>query len=518
MACMKIPTLRAPRARGLLAGLAVLSLLAPAATATWSIIAVNTRTREVSIGCATCLGGFTLKNILAVVRVGEGGGCVQSAIDGQGANRRRIWDGLIAGDSPQEILDLLSVTDGSFEGRQYGIVDMTGLPVSRSGSNNGAWAGGVAGIDGDIRYAIQGNVLTGAPVVAAAEQALLNTPGDLGQRVIAAMEAARAMGGDGRCSCGGNPVGCGSPPPSFDRTAIISSFVWARVGDVDGICQAPQGCATGDYFLVLDDTSNAQFPDPVNKMQVRFANWRATKVGVPDQVLSSIDVDTRNLVADGVDATDVTLTLRDIDGVRVPNGGHAVSVVYQGATTAKTSVGPVTDNGDGTYSFRVTAGTDTGIDVWRVIVDDGVRPVHLQPAVEIRSLPVETAFYTGFGEIRASEAPAVPLFVRLDPSVAGWPYAILGSASGTAPGTPFAGTTLPLNRDRFFRFTSRGANGPRLRGTLGTLDGAGRARGAFSLSARELAPWVGRRLDWSAVVFGPRAAAATGAFGFDVRP
>ena len=57
------------------------------------------------------------------------------------------------------------------------------------------------GHQGSLKYAIQGNVLTGALVIHQAEQALRTTQGDLSQRLMAAMHAARLAGGDGRCSC-----------------------------------------------------------------------------------------------------------------------------------------------------------------------------------------------------------------------------------------------------------------------------------------------------------------------------
>ena len=64
-------------------------------------------------------------------------------------------------------------------------------------------------------YAIQGNILMGSPVILDVETALRNTPGDLSQKVMAAMEAARDMGGDGRCSCDEQfPESCGTPPPA----------------------------------------------------------------------------------------------------------------------------------------------------------------------------------------------------------------------------------------------------------------------------------------------------------------
>ena len=49
----------------------------------------------------------------------------------------------------------------------------------------GGWAGGVVGQSGTLRYAIQGNVLTGQPVVTEAELAIQNTPGTLADKLMA---------------------------------------------------------------------------------------------------------------------------------------------------------------------------------------------------------------------------------------------------------------------------------------------------------------------------------------------
>ena len=117
----------------------------------------------------------------------------------------------MTGDSAAQILQALANADGGHQSRQYGIVSLTGGEETFTGTGAGAWAGGVVGQSGNLRYAIQGNILTGQPVVTAAEQALVTTPGGLPDKLMAAMEAARAMGGDGRCSCSQfSPTACGS--------------------------------------------------------------------------------------------------------------------------------------------------------------------------------------------------------------------------------------------------------------------------------------------------------------------
>ena len=65
---------------------------------------------------------------------------------------------------------------------------------------------------------------------------------------------------------------------------------------------------------------------------------------------------------------------------------------------------------------------------------------------------------------------------------ANWDYAILGSATGTSPGTPLpSGETLPLNWDVFTNLVLGLMNTGPFQGFLGKLNGAGQAQAAFVL-------------------------------------
>jgi uncharacterized Ntn-hydrolase superfamily protein len=103
---------------------------------------------------------------------------------------------LAAGRTAQETLDTLTAADGLREQRQAGVVDAAGRAATYTGTECHAWAGGVTG-DG---YAIQGNILTGAEVVEAMEQAWLATAADgpLAGRLLAALAAGDDAGGDRR--------------------------------------------------------------------------------------------------------------------------------------------------------------------------------------------------------------------------------------------------------------------------------------------------------------------------------
>ena len=201
------------------------TLLAPLASAIWSILIVDKATGEIAVAQATCIVGPNLQNKLAVVIPGVGGACVQAWWDNAGVRRTLIWEDFLAG-SLRTRSSPISTRSGVPQLYQYGIVDALGRTGTYTGSSAGGWAGGRVGSEGNLAWAIQGNVLAGEGVAIAAEDAIRNTPGALPEKIVAAMLAAASMGGDGRCSCSSsNPDSCGTPPPGFDLT---TSEVGAR--------------------------------------------------------------------------------------------------------------------------------------------------------------------------------------------------------------------------------------------------------------------------------------------------
>ena len=98
------------------------------------------------------------------------------------------------GISPQEVLEKLTKEDEKCEYRQVGIVDASGVSASYTGAEANDWAGHRFGQN----YAVQGNILVGEEVVLAMERVFLETEGDLPDRLMAALEAGEAAGGDSR--------------------------------------------------------------------------------------------------------------------------------------------------------------------------------------------------------------------------------------------------------------------------------------------------------------------------------
>jgi uncharacterized Ntn-hydrolase superfamily protein len=250
------------------------------ADATWSIIAVDTRTGLVVIASATCVtaeglrtrGG--LKSIQAVIVPGIGVAAAQAGVDRTRANQTLIFEQIRAGADPDDILATLS-EDPSFQSRQFGFVDLRGRMAGFSGTGNGYAS---LAVQSDVReegiyFAVQGNILESNDVVLAAVDAFLATEGTVVDRVMAGMEAADDAGGDSRCSCRTDPVpeteaGC------RHRTAHVAYIAAARPEDPTG-----EGHSDGEYSLFIDvddeNTQSHESANPVATLRIRFDAWKA---------------------------------------------------------------------------------------------------------------------------------------------------------------------------------------------------------------------------------------------------
>lgn len=101
---------------------------------------------------------------------------------------------LSQGNSAHETLNLLLQSDPLRERRQVGIVDNQGRAAAHTGSECYAWAGHKTG-EG---FTCQGNILAGEAVVEAMAAAYTSARGELADRLLAALVAGDAAGGDRR--------------------------------------------------------------------------------------------------------------------------------------------------------------------------------------------------------------------------------------------------------------------------------------------------------------------------------
>ena len=129
------------------------------------------------------------------VRAGVGAVCTQASTVVEYGPRG--LDLLAKGVEPQAALAQLLADDQQRESRQVGLIDMQGRSAAHTGKQNGNWAGSQQGKN----YTVQANIMVGPEVVdavAATFEATEGTGMALAERMILAMEAGYAKGGDRR--------------------------------------------------------------------------------------------------------------------------------------------------------------------------------------------------------------------------------------------------------------------------------------------------------------------------------
>lgn len=157
---------------------------------TFSIVARDPATGE--LGVAVQSRAFNVGAGVAWARAGVGAVATQSATNEsfgpQGLN-------LLAGglDAPTVLNDLLAEDPGR-EQRQVGVIDAYGKSATFTGKECMEWAGGRTAPN----VAVQGNILAGEAVVTEMMRAFVQTGGELSVRLLEALKAGQAAGGDRR--------------------------------------------------------------------------------------------------------------------------------------------------------------------------------------------------------------------------------------------------------------------------------------------------------------------------------
>ena len=255
------------------------ALFATPAYATWSVIAVDRSTGSVVIASATCVAqaafaGFPakdLRDVQAIVVPGKGVAAAQAAVDNTRANQKLIFAEIQKGTAPADIIALLK-SDPQIARRQFAIVDLEGRSAGFSGERNLPVSldrqGQVAGTS--IHYSIQGNILASEAVVTKAADALVAAKGTLADRVMAAMEAADAAGGDSRCSCDRGPK---VNAPCTSKTAHVAYILEAAKSDPTG-----ESYNDGKYSLYVavsdQDITPEEDANPVKTLRMRYERAR----------------------------------------------------------------------------------------------------------------------------------------------------------------------------------------------------------------------------------------------------
>ncbi|HEY0112187.1 MAG TPA: DUF1028 domain-containing protein [Allosphingosinicella sp.] len=129
------------------------------------------------------------------VRAGVGAVCTQASTMVEFGTRG--LDLMAKGVEPRDAIARLLATDPGRESRQVGMIDMKGRSAAHTGKGNGEWAGSRQGLN----YTVQANIMVGPEVVEAVAKSFESTEGTgmpLAERLILALEAGQAKGGDRR--------------------------------------------------------------------------------------------------------------------------------------------------------------------------------------------------------------------------------------------------------------------------------------------------------------------------------
>jgi uncharacterized Ntn-hydrolase superfamily protein len=160
--------------------------------ATFSIVAYDPETgamgcavesRYFAVGAVVCWGEAEVGVVATQANVNVGYGPKGVALLREGLTAQQVVDRLLAED-----------TFPGKEGRQLAVVDAKGGIAVHTGSAANAWAGHKKG----ATFSAQGNILTGQAVVDGMAAAFEGTKASFAERLVTALEAGQAAGGDSR--------------------------------------------------------------------------------------------------------------------------------------------------------------------------------------------------------------------------------------------------------------------------------------------------------------------------------
>jgi uncharacterized Ntn-hydrolase superfamily protein len=169
------------------------SALLALALGTFSIVAADVRTGQ--LGVAVQSKFPTVGAIVPAARAGVGAVATQAL--GKVQWKKEALDLMAKGVPVDEVLKRLVAADPQRDDRQLGLVDAKGKAASWTGKRCPDFAGSIVG-DG---YAVQGNILVSRATIeamAAAYEAAVKSGRPLAERLLLALEAGQAAGGDRR--------------------------------------------------------------------------------------------------------------------------------------------------------------------------------------------------------------------------------------------------------------------------------------------------------------------------------
>jgi uncharacterized Ntn-hydrolase superfamily protein len=157
---------------------------------TWSILVRDNATG--ALGAAVATRFFAVGALAIHVEGGVAALATQALINPMYAIHGMAR--LRGGEAPESVVAALLAADAGRENRQIHILDNAGRIAAHTGAACIAWCGSVRGVD----VSVAGNMLAGPNVVSRTLDAFVSAVGPLAERLLAALEAGEAAGGDAR--------------------------------------------------------------------------------------------------------------------------------------------------------------------------------------------------------------------------------------------------------------------------------------------------------------------------------
>ncbi len=164
-------------------------------------------------------------------------------------------------------------------------------------------------------------------------------------------------GGDAQPADGNSAIGVNTTVTDGNGHPVAGQEVTWKITYADGSTKTLTGVSDANGNISQDITSTVAGPATVEITtgdQTKSTSITFTPV-TADTGHSSLVVSPPGIVADGIDASTITLTLKDKDGH--PVTGQKIDL---SSSLAGTTLSNIRDNGDGTYTATLT-GTATGI-------------------------------------------------------------------------------------------------------------------------------------------------------------
>ncbi len=231
-------------------------LLPSRPVATYSIVAMDEATGE--LGVAVQSHWFSVGSLVPWAKAGVGAVATQSFVKvDYGPDGLRLME---SGMTATKALEILISQDDGEAVRQIGMIDFNGNVTAHTGNRCIEHAGHIIGEN----YSVQANIMAKSTVPKAMAKAFDNSKGDLADRMMTALEAAQAEGGDirGKQSAAmlivsGDPTGVVWKDTKLSLRIEDHSTPLIELKRLIRIHRAYQHANRGDHYMETEEIEKA---------------------------------------------------------------------------------------------------------------------------------------------------------------------------------------------------------------------------------------------------------------------